>query len=123
MATWWLLRSAPHPGRPMRVLLMALAVVSVMGSGAPPDAHGARLGPAHRGSSALVPPGHRCPHCPAAECATALPCASAGTGQLAASAVHELAGPPVRSLPAAGSDRHADSVADAPPTPPPQAAA
>jgi hypothetical protein len=75
------------------------------------------------GWSGLASSGHQCPHCPAAECATALPCASGPSSQTAPAAgpvVPDLTVHLLRDLTRA---QRAASVHVAPLTPPPQAAA
>ena len=74
-------------------------------------------------SSAVESSGHQCPHCPPAECATALPCASGPSTQSAPSAVTAVASLPTGSLRELATAQRATSVLHAPPTPPPQAAA
>jgi hypothetical protein len=66
---------------------------------------------------------HQCPHCPPAECAGTLPCASGSSSQSAPSAGPAMASLAVHSLRQLTAARLAVSVLHAPPTPPPQAAA
>jgi hypothetical protein len=75
------------------------------------------------GWSALASSGHQCPHCPPAECATALPCASGSSSQSASGADPAVSGLPVQSLRDLTPAQRATSVGYAPLTPPPQAAA
>lgn len=73
--------------------------------------------------SVLVPSGHQCPHCPPAECASALPCASGSSNQSAPSGGLAVASLPVDSLREPATAQRAVSAHYTPPTPPPQAAA
>lgn len=72
---------------------------------------------------AVASSGHHCPHCPPAECATALPCASGPSSQSAPSAGPAMASFAARSLRELPDSQRGGSVDHAPPTPPPQAAA
>jgi hypothetical protein len=75
------------------------------------------------GWSELASSGHQCPHCPPAECATALPCASGPSSQSAPGVGPVVPGLAVQSLRDLSPARRPTSVGYAPPTPPPQAAA
>jgi len=75
------------------------------------------------GWSGLASSGHQCPHCPPAECATVLPCASGSSSQSAPAAGPGVPGLAVQSLRDLTPAQRAASVHDAPLTPPPQAAA
>ena len=66
---------------------------------------------------------HQCPHCPPAECARALPCASGPSSQSAPGAGPVVASLAVHSLRQLTAAQLAVSVLHAPPTPPPQAPA
>lgn len=76
-----------------------------------------------RSWSARASSGHQCPHCPPAECATALPCASGLSSQSAPGAGPVMTSLVVHALRELAPLQHAASVHSAPPTPPPQAAA
>ena len=73
--------------------------------------------------SVLAQSGHQCPHCPPAECATAMPCASGPSTQSAPGAGPSVPGLTVRSLRELAAAYAGASVTHAPRTPPPQAAA
>jgi hypothetical protein len=75
------------------------------------------------GWSRLASSGHRCPHCPPAECATALPCASGPSCQSAPGAGPAVPGLAVQSFRDLTPAQRAASVRYAPLTPPPQAVA
>jgi hypothetical protein len=80
---------------------------------------------AHESGSwaAFAPSGHQCPHCPPAECGTALPCASGSSSQSAPSTITAVASLPTQSLRPLIAAQRATSILQEPPTPPPQAAA
>jgi len=133
-----LLRSAPRLRLLLRALMLVFISGGVLGRGAEVSAHCARHSPAadgpgmamHEGSTApdgagaaIASSGHQCPHCPPAECATALPCASGPANQSAPGAGPAVPGVAAQSLRDLTPVQRAASVHDAPLTPPPQAAA
>jgi hypothetical protein len=139
MGKWLLLRSTPRPRLVFRALMLVLITGGVLGRGAEINDHCTRHSPGaadHPGmampegpvapdarSAALVSSGHQCPHCPPAECATALPCASGPSSQSAPGAGAAVPGVAAQSLRDLTPVQQAASVHDAPLTPPPQAAA
>jgi hypothetical protein len=73
--------------------------------------------------SVLASSGHQCPHCPPAECATAMPCASGLSTQSALSAGPSVPSMVAQSLRELAAAHNLASIPHAPRTPPPQAAA
>lgn len=138
MGKWLLLRSMPRLRLLARTLMLILITGGVLGRGAEVSAHCARHSPVadgpdmamHEGamapegaSTVLAPSGHHCPHCPPAECNTALPCAAGPSSQSAPGAGPAVPGLAEQSLRDLTPPQRAASVRYAPLTPPPQAAA
>jgi hypothetical protein len=104
---------------------MAMAADRPTVAGAATTARAAHHFQADRSASesVLAQSGHQCPHCPPAECATAMPCASGPSTQSAPSAGPSLPGLTARSLRELAAAYSVASILHAPRTPPPQAAA
>jgi hypothetical protein len=143
MAEWLLLRSMPHLRLLVRVLMVVLTIGGVAGHGGTADDSGMAMAAdrptvpgaattartAHHfeagrsaSESVLAPSGHQCPHCPPAECATAMPCASGPSTQSAPSAGPSVPGLAAHWLREFAAACAGTSIPHAPRTPPPQAA-
>ncbi len=139
MGKWLLLRSTLRLRLLFRALMLVLITGGVPGRGVEVSVHCTRHSPGaadHPGmamlegsvapdarSAALVSSGHQCPHCPPAECAAALPCASGPSSQSVPAAGPAVPGLAVQLRRDLTPARQAASVHFAPITPPPQAAA
>jgi hypothetical protein len=122
--------------RPIRLLLLVVALTGALGRDRLSEsetlcAHHMEMAPtaamngqgvAAHAASALTADDHACAHCPPAECATTVPCASGPSSQSARDAVAALVNPPVCTVGEALPAQRAVSHPPKPPTPPPQLA-